>query len=174
MHGFCIWHFLLFMFFSAHVLSLIYVSRLMNSLSSFLLPYASFRQSPCLPCSVVLIPGEDQVLEEGSTHNGCHDDHKTNSSKVSLSSWPGPDFQLLKKNNEKCSTFFSLNKSYILCTSSYFSIKYWCFILVGCLMNQFWLHLCLFIIAGLFPKQISINTVFLFGNSGLCFTISWP
>uniref|UniRef100_A0A8C9WYI7 adenylate cyclase n=1 Tax=Sander lucioperca TaxID=283035 RepID=A0A8C9WYI7_SANLU len=35
--------------------------------------------SPCTSCSVVLIPGEDQVLEEGAVHNGCHDDHKTNS-----------------------------------------------------------------------------------------------
>ncbi|KAM3863898.1 adenylate cyclase type 9 [Diretmus argenteus] len=34
--------------------------------------------------SVVLIPGEDQVLEEGAVQNGCHDDHKTNSSKDSL------------------------------------------------------------------------------------------
>ncbi|CAK6962987.1 adenylate cyclase type 9-like [Scomber scombrus] len=40
-------------------------------------------KSPCLSCSVVLIPGEDQVLEEGAVHNGCHDDHKTNSSKDS-------------------------------------------------------------------------------------------
>ncbi|KAM7386892.1 hypothetical protein PAMA_009492 [Pampus argenteus] len=39
--------------------------------------------SPCLSCSKVLIPGEDQVLEEGTVHNGCHDDHKTNSSKES-------------------------------------------------------------------------------------------
>uniref|UniRef100_A0A667Z770 adenylate cyclase n=1 Tax=Myripristis murdjan TaxID=586833 RepID=A0A667Z770_9TELE len=35
--------------------------------------------SPCLSCSVVLIPGEDQVLEEGAVQNGCHDDNKTNS-----------------------------------------------------------------------------------------------
>ncbi|XP_060882275.1 adenylate cyclase type 9-like [Labrus mixtus] len=40
-------------------------------------------KSPCLSCSVVLIPGEDQVLEEGAVHNGCHDNHKTNSSKDS-------------------------------------------------------------------------------------------
>ncbi|KAI3359811.1 hypothetical protein L3Q82_014183 [Scortum barcoo] len=40
-------------------------------------------KSPCLSCSVVLIPGEDQVLEEGAVHNGCHDDHKTTSSKDS-------------------------------------------------------------------------------------------
>lgn len=37
-------------------------------------------KSPCLSCSVVLIPGEDQVLEEGAVHNGCHDDHKTTTS----------------------------------------------------------------------------------------------
>ncbi|XP_044037062.1 adenylate cyclase type 9-like [Siniperca chuatsi] len=37
-------------------------------------------KSPCLSCSVVLIPGEDQVLEDGAVHNGCHDDHKTSSS----------------------------------------------------------------------------------------------
>ncbi|KAE8283200.1 Adenylate cyclase type 9 [Larimichthys crocea] len=38
-------------------------------------------KSPCLSCSVVLMPGEDQVLEEGAVPSGCHDDHKTNSSK---------------------------------------------------------------------------------------------
>ncbi|XP_029914898.1 adenylate cyclase type 9 [Myripristis murdjan] len=38
-------------------------------------------KSPCLSCSVVLIPGEDQVLEEGAVQNGCHDDNKTNSNK---------------------------------------------------------------------------------------------
>uniref|UniRef100_A0A667Z774 adenylate cyclase n=1 Tax=Myripristis murdjan TaxID=586833 RepID=A0A667Z774_9TELE len=38
--------------------------------------------SPCLSCSVVLIPGEDQVLEEGAVQNGCHDDNKTNSNKT--------------------------------------------------------------------------------------------
>ncbi|XP_059203869.1 adenylate cyclase type 9-like isoform X2 [Centropristis striata] len=38
-------------------------------------------KSPCISCSVVLIPGEDQVLEEGAVHNGCYDDHKTNNSK---------------------------------------------------------------------------------------------
>ncbi|XP_072224952.1 adenylate cyclase type 9-like [Leuresthes tenuis] len=41
-------------------------------------------KSSCLSCSVALIAGEDQALEEGATHNGCHDDHKTNSSKDSL------------------------------------------------------------------------------------------
>uniref|UniRef100_I3JCD0 adenylate cyclase n=1 Tax=Oreochromis niloticus TaxID=8128 RepID=I3JCD0_ORENI len=35
--------------------------------------------SPCLSCSVALIAGEDQVLEEGMVLNGCHDDHRTNS-----------------------------------------------------------------------------------------------
>ncbi|XP_034568099.1 adenylate cyclase type 9-like [Notolabrus celidotus] len=40
-------------------------------------------QSPSLSCSVVLIPGEDQVPGEGAVHNGCHDNHKTNSSKDS-------------------------------------------------------------------------------------------
>uniref|UniRef100_A0A3Q1HTG2 adenylate cyclase n=1 Tax=Acanthochromis polyacanthus TaxID=80966 RepID=A0A3Q1HTG2_9TELE len=39
-------------------------------------------KSPCLSCSVALIAGEDRVLEEGM-HNGCHDDHKTSSSKDS-------------------------------------------------------------------------------------------
>ncbi|KAM6957239.1 adenylate cyclase type 9 [Aplochiton taeniatus] len=38
-------------------------------------------KSPCLSCSVVLMPGEAQVPEEGPLHNGCHDDRKTNSSK---------------------------------------------------------------------------------------------
>ncbi|XP_034045675.1 adenylate cyclase type 9-like [Thalassophryne amazonica] len=40
-------------------------------------------KSPCLSCSV-LIPGEDQVLEEGAVHNGCRDnDHKATSTKDS-------------------------------------------------------------------------------------------
>ncbi|XP_029292958.1 adenylate cyclase type 9 isoform X2 [Cottoperca gobio] len=39
-------------------------------------------KSPCISCSVVLIPVEDQVLEEVAVHNGCRDDHKTNSSKL--------------------------------------------------------------------------------------------
>ncbi|XP_075936660.1 adenylate cyclase type 9 [Anarhichas minor] len=34
-------------------------------------------KSPCISCSVVLIPGEDQVLEEAAVHNACPDDHKT-------------------------------------------------------------------------------------------------
>ncbi|KAM4598247.1 adenylate cyclase type 9 [Polymixia lowei] len=47
-------------------------------------------KSPCLSCSVVLVPGEDQVLEEAVVvQNGCHDDHKTNSNKDS-SSLKGP------------------------------------------------------------------------------------
>ncbi|KAM9393708.1 adenylate cyclase type 9 [Pholidichthys leucotaenia] len=40
-------------------------------------------KSPCLSCSVALIAGEDQVLEEAMVHNGCHDDYKTNISKDS-------------------------------------------------------------------------------------------
>uniref|UniRef100_A0A3B5BG57 adenylate cyclase n=1 Tax=Stegastes partitus TaxID=144197 RepID=A0A3B5BG57_9TELE len=67
------------------------ISQLINS-PSFLLhlpvycppPISTSLQSPCLSCSVALIAGEDRVLEEGMVHNGCHDDHKTNSSKVSL------------------------------------------------------------------------------------------
>ncbi|KAM9346659.1 adenylate cyclase type 9 [Symphorus nematophorus] len=54
-------------------------------------------KSPCLSCSVVLIPGEDQVLEEGAEHNGCHDDRKTNSSKES--------------SNLKCSQSVSAGRS---------------------------------------------------------------
>ncbi|XP_078124821.1 adenylate cyclase type 9 isoform X1 [Sander vitreus] len=54
-------------------------------------------KSPCTSCSVVLIPGEDQVLEEGAIHNGCHDDHKTNSSKDS--------------SNLKCSPAISAGRS---------------------------------------------------------------
>lgn len=38
-------------------------------------------KSPCLSCSVALIAVEDQVVEEGVVHNGCHDDHKTSVSK---------------------------------------------------------------------------------------------
>ncbi|KAM9843964.1 adenylate cyclase type 9 [Aulostomus maculatus] len=40
-------------------------------------------KSPCISCSTILIPGEDQVLEEREVHNGCHDDHKTNNTKDS-------------------------------------------------------------------------------------------
>ncbi|XP_068605651.1 adenylate cyclase type 9-like [Brachionichthys hirsutus] len=40
-------------------------------------------KSPCLSCSMVLLPGDDQALEEEAMHNGCHDDHKTNISKDS-------------------------------------------------------------------------------------------
>uniref|UniRef100_A0A8C2XDQ9 adenylate cyclase n=1 Tax=Cyclopterus lumpus TaxID=8103 RepID=A0A8C2XDQ9_CYCLU len=47
-------------------------------------PTSTALQSPCISCSVVLIPVEDQVLEEAAVPNGCHDDHKTNSIKVSL------------------------------------------------------------------------------------------
>ncbi|XP_017291436.1 adenylate cyclase type 9 [Kryptolebias marmoratus] len=36
-------------------------------------------KSPCLSCSMSLIAGEDQVLDEGIVHNGCHEDNKTNS-----------------------------------------------------------------------------------------------
>ncbi|XP_047426833.1 adenylate cyclase type 9-like isoform X2 [Mugil cephalus] len=54
-------------------------------------------KSPCLSCSVALIAGEDQVHEEGMVHNGCHDDHKTNSSKDST--------------NLKCSPVVSAGRS---------------------------------------------------------------
>ncbi|XP_008282003.1 adenylate cyclase type 9 [Stegastes partitus] len=54
-------------------------------------------KSPCLSCSVALIAGEDRVLEEGMVHNGCHDDHKTNSSKDS--------------SNLKCSPAVSAGRS---------------------------------------------------------------
>lgn len=40
-------------------------------------------QPACLSCSMTLIAGEDQVLEEGIVHNGCQEDNKTNS-KVCL------------------------------------------------------------------------------------------
>uniref|UniRef100_A0A3Q1KGR2 adenylate cyclase n=1 Tax=Anabas testudineus TaxID=64144 RepID=A0A3Q1KGR2_ANATE len=53
-------------------------------------------KSPC-QCSVVLIPGEDQVQEEGAVHNGCHDDHKNNSNKDS--------------SNLKCSPVVSAGRS---------------------------------------------------------------
>lgn len=54
-------------------------------------------KSPCLSCSATLMPGEDQVLEEGAVHNGCHDDHKTNSNKDS--------------SNLKCSPAISAGRS---------------------------------------------------------------
>nr|XP_046272098.1 adenylate cyclase type 9-like isoform X2 [Scatophagus argus] len=54
-------------------------------------------KSPCLSCSVSLIPGEDQLLEEGAVHNGCQDDHKTNSNKDS--------------SNLKCSPVVSAGRS---------------------------------------------------------------
>ncbi|RVE69542.1 hypothetical protein OJAV_G00078750 [Oryzias javanicus] len=50
---------------------------------------------PCLPCSVALIAGEDQVLE--LVHNGCHDDHKPNNSEDS--------------SNLKCSPAASFGRS---------------------------------------------------------------
>ncbi|XP_070703402.1 adenylate cyclase type 9-like [Pempheris klunzingeri] len=54
-------------------------------------------KSPCLSCSVGLVPGEDQVLEEVAVRNGCHDDNKTNSSKDS--------------SNLKCSPAVSAGRS---------------------------------------------------------------
>ncbi|XP_032393224.1 adenylate cyclase type 9 isoform X2 [Etheostoma spectabile] len=54
-------------------------------------------KSPCISCSVVRIPGVDQILEEGAVHNGRHDDHKTNSSKES--------------SNLKCSPAISAGRS---------------------------------------------------------------
>lgn len=43
-------------------------------------------QSPCLSCSsVVLIPGEDQDVEDGAVHNGGHEDVQANGSKVRTS-----------------------------------------------------------------------------------------
>lgn len=103
------------MFSSARELSLIFVSHLIYSLSSFLLPYAAHPnspslQSPCLPCSVALLPGEEQVQEEAAVHNGCHDDRKSNGSKVCLLLLPEPsglDFQLLIQGHE-CLTLVSL------------------------------------------------------------------
>lgn len=96
------------MFSSARMLSLIFVSHLIYSLSSFLLPYAAHPtstplQSPCLSCSVALLPGEEQVQEEAAVHNGCHDDHKSNGSKVCLLLLPEPSrlgFQLLIQDQE--------------------------------------------------------------------------
>ncbi|CAG5897787.1 unnamed protein product [Menidia menidia] len=52
---------------------------------------------PCLSCSVALTAGEDQVLEEGTAYNGCHDEHKTNDSKDS--------------SNLKCSPVVSSGRS---------------------------------------------------------------
>lgn len=85
----------LFMQYSAHMPSLISISHFINSHSSDMIhlpfhtglsppqPFTPPIQSPCLSCSAVLIPGEDQATEEAAVLNGCHDDHKTNSSKVS-------------------------------------------------------------------------------------------
>ncbi|XP_023666351.2 adenylate cyclase type 9 [Paramormyrops kingsleyae] len=39
-------------------------------------------ETPCLSCSVVLIPGEDGVQEEGAVQNGCQDELKGNSGKA--------------------------------------------------------------------------------------------
>ncbi|XP_010786418.1 adenylate cyclase type 9 [Notothenia coriiceps] len=39
-------------------------------------------ESPCISCSVVLIPVEDPVLKEGAVHNGCHDDYKINTKDI--------------------------------------------------------------------------------------------
>nr|XP_040046679.1 adenylate cyclase type 9-like [Gasterosteus aculeatus aculeatus] len=47
-------------------------------------PTSSAPQSPCLSCSVLLIQGEDRVLEEAAVHDGCSDDRKTNSNKDTL------------------------------------------------------------------------------------------
>lgn len=82
--------FLFFSFFiSQHVcFSLICAFLFIYSLSSLWLPYAttpisSSLQSPCLSCSsVVLLPGEDQLLEDGAVHNGGHEDLQANGSKV--------------------------------------------------------------------------------------------
>ncbi|KAJ8346055.1 hypothetical protein SKAU_G00302480 [Synaphobranchus kaupii] len=41
-----------------------------------------WQHSSCPSCSVLLIPGEDQVGEEGAVQNGCQDEHKTSSKKV--------------------------------------------------------------------------------------------
>ncbi|KAM6904961.1 adenylate cyclase type 9 [Xenentodon cancila] len=54
-------------------------------------------KSPCLSCSVVLIAGEEQVLDEETVYSGCHDDHKPNSSKDS--------------SNLKCSPAVSAGRS---------------------------------------------------------------
>ncbi|XP_014881384.1 adenylate cyclase type 9 isoform X1 [Poecilia latipinna] len=53
-------------------------------------------KSPCLSCSVTLMAGEDQVLEEGTVHNGCHDDRSNNSKDSS---------------NLKCSPAVSVGRS---------------------------------------------------------------
>ncbi|XP_070837822.1 adenylate cyclase type 9-like [Chaetodon trifascialis] len=58
---------------------------------------ADSAKSPCLSCSVVLIPGEEQVLEEGEVRNGRHDDHKTTGTKDS--------------SNLKCSPAVSAGRS---------------------------------------------------------------
>ncbi|XP_037331874.2 adenylate cyclase type 9-like [Pungitius pungitius] len=47
-------------------------------------PTTTAPQSPCLSCSVVLIQGEDQVVEEAAGQNGFLDDQKTSSNKDTL------------------------------------------------------------------------------------------
>lgn len=46
-------------------------------------------KSPCLSCTVVLIPGEDQALEEGAMQNGCPDDHNSSKDPSNLKCSPG-------------------------------------------------------------------------------------
>ncbi|XP_035254630.1 adenylate cyclase type 9-like [Anguilla anguilla] len=45
-------------------------------------------KAPCASCSVLLIPGEEQLGEEGAVQNGCQDEHKTSSSKAPLGRSP--------------------------------------------------------------------------------------
>uniref|UniRef100_A0A8C6TF29 adenylate cyclase n=1 Tax=Neogobius melanostomus TaxID=47308 RepID=A0A8C6TF29_9GOBI len=42
-------------------------------------------QSPCSSCGAALIPVENQAVEEGVVHNGCHDEPKPSYNKVSVS-----------------------------------------------------------------------------------------
>ncbi|KAF7660699.1 hypothetical protein LDENG_00277440 [Lucifuga dentata] len=46
-------------------------------------------KSPCLSCSVVMVPEEDQALEEGAMQNGCHDDHNSSKDPSNLKCSPG-------------------------------------------------------------------------------------
>ncbi|KAL4658139.1 adenylate cyclase type 9 [Arapaima gigas] len=39
-------------------------------------------ESPCISCTVVLLPGEDKSQETVAVMNGCQDEHKSNSSKA--------------------------------------------------------------------------------------------
>uniref|UniRef100_A0A673AQ48 adenylate cyclase n=1 Tax=Sphaeramia orbicularis TaxID=375764 RepID=A0A673AQ48_9TELE len=74
----------LYMYISQFIMSFLFFAPY-DASSPYCAPLNSTSlQSPCLSCSATLMPGEDQVLEEGAVHNGCHDDHKTNSNKVSL------------------------------------------------------------------------------------------